>query len=325
MRKSVELIIHTAWPVNFRLPLKAFEESIRGLYHLIQFSLDVENEEMDGPAVVMFCSSISTAMRTMSSTKTMTETETENGIQIEIPETPLPITSALKMGYARSKLVGEKIISIARASVNARTYSLRIGQVSGHSQLGRWNDSEAIPLMIRSALTLKALPVLNEEVCSWVPVDKLARIIVEISSKKLKLRSPENGKDDDGVEEDGDDTVYNITNPQAFTWTELLSALQTRTQRGKSGFTFIPIPFKTWLQLLRESEEGGEENINPAVKLIDHYHAMYSGNNNTHTYKFRTDRAERDSETLRSGGELGIIRDGVLGRYVEDWLVRWQC
>ncbi|KAJ5836568.1 hypothetical protein N7447_002594 [Penicillium robsamsonii] len=61
----LSLIIHTAWPVNFNLPLTHFEPHIRGLYNLIGFSLSVRRLE---PAVMMFCSSISSALGASSAT-----------------------------------------------------------------------------------------------------------------------------------------------------------------------------------------------------------------------------------------------------------------
>jgi Putative dehydrogenase domain of multifunctional non-ribosomal peptide synthetases and related enzymes len=160
MKKSVTQIIHAAWPVNFNIPLIQFEPHIRGLYNLIQFSLSVQRPE---PATVMFCSSISTALASPST---------------KIQEAPMCLASAY-MGYGQSKLIGEHIVSVARAS-GARAFSLRIGQVSGHSKKGLWNDSEALPLLIRSALTLEALPEMDQT-CSWLPVDKLASTIIELT------------------------------------------------------------------------------------------------------------------------------------------------
>lgn len=312
MRQTVSLIIHTAWPVNFQLPLRTFEEQIKGLYHLIQFSLDVK---MPDPAVLMFCSSVSTAM------KMNHNHGVPAGMEMEIPEQLLKGPSpALHMGYAQSKLIGEKIISIARSSANARTYSLRIGQVSGHSSRGRWNDSEAVPLMIRSALTMRVLPVLNET-CSWIPVDILGKVIIEIARSRLDssifTSTDDPNKDNDtnsNNENEKDDTVYNICNPKTFPWSCLLAVLRNQ------GLTFTAVPFETWLALLRESEKRGEEHVNPAVKLIEHYDAMYSGD--TLKLKFRTDRAERESEALR-GAEMDVIRGGILENYVKDWLQRW--
>ncbi|KAE8356404.1 hypothetical protein BDV28DRAFT_127265 [Aspergillus coremiiformis] len=296
MRRSVSLIIHTAWPVNFNLLLSNFEPHIQGVYNLIQLSLSVH---LPAPAVLLFCSSISTALGAASS---------------EIDETPLEdLNSALEMGYGRSKLIGEKIVSNARRS-GARAFSLRIGQVSGHSKKGLWNDSEAIPLMIRSALTLKALPEIDTT-CSWLPVDKLASSILEIAKacSGKTLDDQETNTTTGGYR---DDTIYNLSNPRAFTWSALLKALR------RSGFDFQTVSFDRWLQILRDSESRGEELSNPAVKLADHYEAMY-GSEAPAPKTFVTERAERDSPTLRNG-RLRIIQDGILTRYAQDWLRRWK-
>ena len=69
--------------------------------------------------------------------------------------------------------------------------------------------------------------------------------------------------------------------------------------------------------------------MNPAVKLTDHYEAMYaksppgSPKEQPQEKKFHTDKAERDSVTLRDG-PLRIIEDGILGCYAQDWLKRWN-
>ncbi|KAL2802843.1 hypothetical protein BJX63DRAFT_413709 [Aspergillus granulosus] len=294
MRNSVSLVIHTAWPVNFNLPLSSFEPHIQGLSNLIDFSLSVR---MPAPAVVLFCSSISTALGSSLS---------------EIEEKPIEdLGGVLDMGYARSKLVGEKIVSNARRS-GARAFSLRIGQVSGHSKKGLWNDSEAIPLLIRSALTLKALPEIDTT-CSWLPADKLACSLLEIA-RACSI----NTLDEDNADKSVDDTVYNLCNPRTFAWSDLLDTLR------QHGFSFETVPFGDWLKKLRESEARGEELINPAVKLADHYEDMYGGESAPTPKAFLTDKAERDSVTLRNG-RLRIVRDGILARYAQDWLKRWTA
>lgn len=308
MHASVTQIIHAAGPVNFNLPVSQFEPHICGLHNLIQFSLSVHRPE---PATVMFCSSVSTALASSSAT---------------IPEAPVSLDSAYT-GYGQSKLIGEHIISAA-SKVGARTYSLRIGQVSGHSKKGLWNDTEALPLLIRSALTLHALPDLDQT-CSWLPVDRLASTIVDLA----KVRSPsppssptisaEKNMYDAGsgtAVQKTDDTIYNINNSREFTWSALLSTL------SDNGFQFERVPFHQWLQMLRESEARGEEHINPAVKLIAHYEAMYGWKSEglrLGPKTFVTEKAERDSVTLRNG-RLRIIEDGILSCYVRDWARRWM-
>ncbi|KGO73092.1 Male sterility, NAD-binding [Penicillium italicum] len=301
MLNSVSLIIHTAWPVNFNLPLNEFEPHIQGLYNLIQISLSVRRRE---PAVMMFCSSVSTALGSRSA---------------EISEEPVALDSAF-MGYGQSKSIGERIVSNARRS-GARAYSLRIGQVSGHSEKGLWNDSEALPLMIRSALTLGALPELSQT-CSWLPVDKLAPIILELART---CATPsvfgESQASSSAAVEYVDDSIFNLCNSREFTWSSLLHALKD------CGFQFEAVPFEEWLLRLRRSEARGEELVNPAVKLIHHYETMHGKKSSlmqNGPKRFITEKAEKSSVTLRTG-RLRIIDDGILRCYAQDWLARWRA
>ncbi|BCS11960.1 putative NRPS-like protein biosynthetic cluster [Aspergillus luchuensis] len=200
MKRSVSLIIHVAWPVNFTLPLPSFEPHVKGLRNLISFSLSVDAPV---PALLLFCSSVSTALASPAP---------------EIEETPMGPNCALDMGYSRSKFVGEQLVSRAREA-GAHAYTVRIGQVSGHSERGLWNDSEAIALMIRSALTLGALPDLDIS-CSWLPVDHLAACLQEIADACLTRREA-------GLTlSHRDDSVYNLVNPRRFTWSVLLEELR---------------------------------------------------------------------------------------------------
>ena len=145
IKNEVSLVIHIAWSVNFNIHLQSFEPHIAGLYNLLRFCLSVYRPE---PAQMFFCSSISTALNTPHPTS--------------IPEAPIAdFTHVSQIGYARSKLVGEHIVCNA-ARAGARSYVLRIGQIVGDTKNGVWNDKEFMPLMVRSALTLKALPNLRE-------------------------------------------------------------------------------------------------------------------------------------------------------------------
>lgn len=308
IESSATHIIHAAWPVNFNFPLTEFESHIKGLHSLIQLSLSVKQPE---PAVLIFCSSISTVLQSQDKV---------------ITESPAKLTDAY-MGYGQSKLIGEHIVNNARHA-GAHAYSLRIGQVSGHSKKGLWNDTEALPLLIRSALTLNALPDLSHT-CSWLPVDKLACVILEIaqSCTPVSVNGLENESRQSEHERSSnlpakplkheEESLYNICNSREFLWSDLLSVLT------KNGFQFELVSFEKWIQLLRESEERGEEDINPAVKLIDHYEEMYGENSKLKPKSLITERSERDSITLRNG-RLGMIEDGILDCYVRDWLNRWM-
>ena len=173
--------------------------------------------------------------------------------------------------------------------------------------MGLWNDTEAIPLMIRSALTLKALPALDEAE-SWLPVDTLAIITLDLTGISTGTIP---------VSDSDTDLVYNLENPHTFSWTgTLLPELQ------RSGLEFSIVPVAEWLRKLRDYEKNsGDPGRNPAVKLIDHFESMY-GKERTGDVRFEMKTAEKHSPALRETPRL--VEDGYIGKFVKAWLEKWE-
>jgi thioester reductase-like protein len=88
-------IIHCAWEVNFSLSIRSFEPQIQVLHNLLTLSMD--NPE---PAHLIFCSSIGTAMATPISALILSSRISD-------------LHQASATGYARSKLVGERVVEAA--------------------------------------------------------------------------------------------------------------------------------------------------------------------------------------------------------------------
>ncbi|KAH8428587.1 uncharacterized protein LDX57_006283 [Aspergillus melleus] len=286
--QSVSLIIHSAWPVNFNIPLHNFEPHIAGLHNLLQFSLSVHRPD---PAQVFFCSSISAAWNIPSTSQA-------------IPEAPIEqLGFAAGMGYAQSKLVGEHIVRNA-ARRGARSYVLRIGQIVGDTVRGVWNEGESIPLMIRSARTMKILPDLKET-CSWLPVDILGTAILEIAHTCAQGPVPA------GLDKVDPPIFYNLVNPHEFAWLDLLSRLRT------AGLEFTTVPFAQWLDGLRDSSARGEEEQNPAVKLVEYYEQTYTQGGKSRGAKFEVDVARRDSEKMRK--TIDVVGMGLVEKFLGVW------
>ena len=99
------------------------------------------------------------------------------------------------------------------------THILRIGQIIGDTKNGIWNANEAIPMTLQTAITIKALPQLDEW-HYWLPVDQVAKTIVEITQSNAPSG------------------VANIVNPNAFHWTkDLLPSLGAKTTHRKGTYT----------------------------------------------------------------------------------------
>ncbi|EMC96842.1 hypothetical protein BAUCODRAFT_491648 [Baudoinia panamericana UAMH 10762] len=291
--ENVTCVIHSAWAVNFNLGVRSFEDQhIRGTNNLINFCL---RSRLQQPARFYFCSSVSTTSSTPK--------------PAVIPERLIcNLRHAQKTGYGRSKMVSEHITSNAMRETGMEARVLRIGQLSGGSDTGIWNDTEAIALMVRSALTTGALPALDERP-SWLPVDVCAQACVDIALPAARGQAVTADRRD--VE-----LVYHVLNPQTFSWKDDL----------------IPC-------LRAVSEKDPQKN--PSIKLLDFWRGKYGS-----ASKVRADgemgttppASDDDdqgaagltfetTETIRDCPLLGSVRqpvaEGLIEKYVKSWMSRW--
>ncbi|KAK3718652.1 hypothetical protein LTR37_004869 [Vermiconidia calcicola] len=292
---SVTCVIHSAWAVNFNLGVRSFEEQhIRGTHNLINLCL---RSRLPTPAKFFFCSSVSAASGTRKPA-TISEKAIED------------LNHAQRMGYGRSKLVTEHIVRNAMRKTGMHARVLRIGQLSGDKANAIWNDTEAVALMVRSSLTVRCLPALDERP-SWLPVDSCAQAIVDISMSSSS----------ESVQED---LVYHLVNPTTFNWkTDLLPALQRHTKLP----TFDVVSPREWLDRLAQSEQDPSKN--PSIKLIDFWRNKYSGDpaqsaetdDEPSGLTFDTSRTVKDCPLLAE--EKDPVSTGLIERYVENWMSKW--
>ena len=271
--ERVNLVIHNAWSVNFNLGVSSFENQIVGERNLIDFSFASN-------ARFFFVSSVSAAVRSGS----------------VVPEAHLQhLTDAQETGYARSKLVAERLCQRAReAGLDARV--LRVGQIVGDTRHGAWNATEAIPLMIRSAVSIGALPALDDTL-TWLPIDIVAQVIAEI----CQARDPHD--------------VYHIVNPRSFHWTrDLLPMLRS------AGLAFEQVSAQDWLARLEASNP--DPAVNPTIKLLDFFRSKYAAPRTGAAVFYETKVAESVSNTLRT---VGTPDAALVRKMVEYWTARgWK-
>ncbi|KAG7151285.1 3-methylorcinaldehyde synthase like protein [Verticillium longisporum] len=214
------------------------------------------------------------------------------------------------MGYARSKWVAEHIVKAAAVSAGMEARVLRSGQIVGDSVQGKWNATEAIPLMFRAAVTIGALPALDETP-SWLPVDLSARAVLELT----ELAEP--GSKTDGYFElrDGPDVIYHVQNPTTTRWTEdVLPAL------ARAGLTFETVGQREWVQRLRDGDQ--DPTTNPTVKLLDFFAEKYDNDKPGRSgLVFETGQTERRSKAIGAGYD--VVTSGLLTKCVESWKKDW--
>jgi thioester reductase-like protein len=266
---GVNLVIHNAWSVNFNMGVASFEAQVQGARNLIDFAFRSN-------ARYFFVSSVSAAVRSGS---VVAEAHVAR------------LTDAQETGYARSKLVAERLCKLAHdAGLDAR--ALRIGQIVGDTRLGQWNATEGVPLMIRSAVSMGALPALSDTL-TWLPVDVVARVIAELCAS--------------GAHQD----VYNLLNPKSIDWTrDLLPMLRA------AGLRFDQVTATEWLARLAASNP--DPAVNPTIKLLDFYKSKYAVPKQTSAPAvfYETKLTEAASPTLRA---VGAPDAALIGKMVKYW------
>ncbi len=266
--RDVNLVIHNAWSVNFNMGVSSFENQIRGARNLLDFCFKYS-------ARFFFVSSVSAAVRSGD----------------VVGESHLGrLTDAQPMGYARSKLVAERLCQHAhQAGLDARV--LRVGQIVGDTRQGRWNATEAIPLMIRSAIGIGALPALDDAL-TWLPIDVVAKVMVEVCHSQKRH------------------DVYHVVNPKSFQWTkDLLPMLRS------AGLRFEQVSPQDWLKRLASSNP--DPAVNPTIKLLDFFRSKYAAPKSGPGVLFETKTTEGVSESLRT---IGAPDAALIGKMVGYWI-----
>lgn len=256
IKKSVTAVIHCAWSVNFNWALESFEgPCIAATRNLLDLCLSAEGPR---PASFSFCSSVSTVARTPS-----------NWVPEALPES---LSYAQGIGYAQSKLVTENIVNRAARTTGMTARVLRAGQIVADTAHGIWNATEAIPIILQTAKTIKALPQLDD-VLSWTPADVMASSIIDLSLAPVA------------------DEVMNVTNPTLIHWTHDLLP-----QFREAGLEFEQLPKRSWLHRLQDSNQDAE--VNPPTKLLEFFSSKYDNDNPSRALHYDTKKAQAASPAL---------------------------
>jgi len=222
---EVTTIIHNAWRVDFNVGLGAFEPLVAGVRRVVDLAASAS---APGGARVLFTSSISVYFGH------------EKGV-LAMEELIADPRVAAGLGYGESKWVAETILLNARKAVGLRTTVVRVGQLSGDTRVGGWNEKEWVPAMVRASQIVGALPERDDTV-SWVAVDVAAVSLIEMT------RAP------------AEHAVFNLVAPKPTQWTTLIRAFAARLR--------LPLaPYAEWSARL--SAAAVEERETGAARARD--------------------------------------------------------
>lgn len=286
---NVTHIIHNAWLMNAKWPLRNFEKQFQIMKNILQLSREVSNRRAPGTKVTFqFISSIATVgHRPIWSGEPL------------VPEERMTIESVLPTGYGDAKYICELMLdeTLHQHPERFRTMVVRPGQIAGSSISGYWNPMEHLSFLIKSSQTLKALPDF-EGLLSWTPVDEVAGTLVDlVFLDEDKTHYP----------------IYHVDNPVRQPWKEMIPVLAKALDISPQGV----IPFRDWVQRVRDHprQVEGPEGENPAFLLIDflddNFIRMSCGGLLLDTIKVR-----EHSKTLANAGP---VNERVTRQFIQSW------
>jgi thioester reductase-like protein len=286
---KVTTVIHNAWQVDFNITVNSFGNQIDTVRRFVDFSAHSKFG-----AQLFFVSSISA----VSNWRTVTGS-TENIPEQIYEDWKIPGTT----GYGQSKFISERLLDTAAKEADIPAVVCRIGQIAGPtSTSGMWPKQEWLPSLLKSSKHLGKLPssLGPLDVVDWIPVDMLARGIVELATNSI-------GSKDNGA------TVYHAVSPQRTSWTKLLPTVARCLEPSREIQT---VSLKEWVNALRESASKTEdvENI-PAIKILDFFEGLPS-ESGQEPILLDTKNTVNVSSTLAS---LGPLKE----EWMENWMKQW--
>lgn len=308
IRKTAALIIYSAWPVNFNLPLSAFENQLTGVTNVCDFAVRAELAPK-----LLYLSSVAAAMGF-------------NGTKNEIVKEEIleDLGAPAANGYAESKYVAERLLGRAAEKMRLDVRIARAGQVCGPARSkGAWKREEWLPSLVLGSRYLGALPESlgsygpDDKDVDWVPVDVLADVIVEIGM---------------GADSDAKAQVFHPFKQPALGWGNLVPAVleamkSSSSARGRWKDDMKVVSSAEWLAKLRASaatisaDHGGHDKDmeavlkeNPAIRLLEFYQKKLGENS---VLKWDTKNSERASQTLR---QAKAISPSMMKGWVQDWV-----
>ena len=281
---TVTHVVHNAWLMSAKLPLKGFEVQFQIMRNMIDLARDISCRRPSGSQVTFqFISSIATVGHYPLWTKS-----------VHVPEERMTIDSVLPNGYGDAKYVCELMLdaTLHKHPERFRTMAVRIGQIAGSRTSGYWNPMEHLSFLWKSSQTLKAIPNFDG-LLSWTPVDDVAATLLDLL-----------------IAENTPYPIYHIDNPVRQLWRKMIPVLADALDIPQDK----AIPFNEWVQRVRDFP-GLVQEDNPAAKLIefldDNFERMSCGG-----LLLQTIQSRAHSQHLAN---TGPVSDDVARKFVKSW------
>ncbi|OAA36871.1 methylorcinaldehyde synthase [Metarhizium rileyi] len=292
--RDVTHIVHNAWLMHSKWPVKRFEPQLRIMANMLSLASNISARRPRNCLVTFeFVSSIAT----------IGHHPIWTGSPVVLEER-VPVESVLPTGYGEAKYICERMLdaTLHRFPERFRAAAVRLGQIAGSSINGHWNPMEHVSFLLKSSQTIGALPDLPGSM-GWTPADELAATLLEI------LTQPE----DVALH-----PIYHIENPIRQPWSETMSVLASALVPEHATPLGI-IAFEDWIDSVRKwpiREDNTAQGANPAYLLVDfldtNFVRMSCGG-----LLMGTAKAREHSPTLAA---LGPVTDDLIRLYIKSWV-----
>ncbi|RDB20216.1 Non-canonical non-ribosomal peptide synthetase FUB8 [Hypsizygus marmoreus] len=278
--RTVGIIIHNAWKLDFNLSLPSFESHIQGTRNLINIARSGENASN---LRFLFTSSIASAQSWSRSKGPYPEEVIEDA------------SIAVGGGYGEAKYVAERVLAQSGLHVT----SFRIGQISSGRPRGAWAISDWLPILVKSSLVLGVLP-LAEGVVSWVPADAVAKSIIDVA-----------------LADEAAPIALNLVHPRPVEWNSVIINIKVAVKDVLNKELSL-VSFHDWFASLRDravNATAQDITLVPAIKLLQFFHSMAQANDEDVKLgtkgeeiggfpPFATDKMRETSATIRNVAQL---------------------
>ncbi|GJN86551.1 type I iterative polyketide synthase [Purpureocillium lilacinum] len=299
-------IVHNAWLMNAKWPVKRFEPQFQILRNLVDAALGA-SEKTRNKIGFLFVSSIATVGHW--------PLHTNNA---NVPEERMAIESVLPTGYGDAKYICELMLdeTLHRYPDRFNAMTVRPGQVAGSSKSGYWNTMEHLSFLIKSSQTLNVLPDLDG-LLSWTPVDTVAATVIDLITHSHDKRSgAESGSEGctDSPQRMAPYPVYHIDNPIRQSWQDMLPTIADGLNIPRQGL----VDLDEWVRRVKDHPRKGVEGPdgdNPAILLVDflegNFVRMSCGG-----LLLGTTKAREHSRTLAA---CGAVSDDLARLFLQSW------
>lgn len=308
LQSAVTTFIHSAWSVDFNKSVDFYESvHITGTRRVVDFAASATFK----PDII-FVSSIASVGCWPSLT-------TQDGSSVpESVTTVFDNSLPFPQGYGESKHVSSQILAVASHRLGIRTATVRAGQLAGpseeHANGGAWNRHEWVPTLVHTSKVLGKIPrtLGNQDRVDWVPMDKAAGTLIDISMSMSQVRGQQDGSNDDHRDLTN---VHHLTNPRETSWRELYPVIQDFFLETE-GVHLEAVDYDEWIGELRTvpaTKENAEKV--PGLKLLAFYESLRP-QSSMGLPVLATRRTEASSETLR---RLRPVDGGLMRKWLGQW------